>query len=122
MVADGAMGSELYERGVLYTTCYEELCLSRPALIKKIHADYIKAGAQVIETNTFGANKIRLQRHGFDPLVYKINRAGAELARGSADESGSKIWVSGALVSIVKLKGGVVAELSAASVARTSKV
>ena len=56
LVVDGAMGTQLYERGVLYSQCFEELNVSRPDLVARVHEDYLRAGAQVIETNTFGAN------------------------------------------------------------------
>ena len=59
MVGDGAMGTQLYERGVLYSACFEELNVSRPELVGKVHEDYLRSGAQVIETNTFGANAMR---------------------------------------------------------------
>jgi methionine synthase I (cobalamin-dependent) len=62
LVIDGAMGTQLYERGVLYSACFEELNVSRPELVAKVHDDYVRAGAQVIETNTFGANALRLEK------------------------------------------------------------
>src|SRR5574338_1290224 len=64
LLLDGAMGSLLYERGVLHTRSYDELNLSQPDLIRTIHADYVAAGAEIIETNTFGANRMALARHG----------------------------------------------------------
>ena len=64
LVFDGAMGTQLYERGVLYSACFEELNVSQPELVRKVHEDYVRAGAQVIETNTFGANALRLEKHG----------------------------------------------------------
>ena len=64
LVVDGAMGTQLYERGVLYSACFEELNVSRPELVAKVHDDYVRAGAQVIETNTFGANALRLEKYG----------------------------------------------------------
>jgi homocysteine S-methyltransferase len=97
MVADGAMGTQLYEHGVLYTTNYDELCLSRPGLVRRIHVDYLRAGAQLIETNTFGANRYRLQRHGFDALVERINTAGVQLARAAIQETGVRAWVAGSV-------------------------
>ncbi len=97
MVADGAMGTMLYERGVLYTNNYDELCLSRPALIRRIHAEYLRAGAQIIETNTFGANRFRLQRHGLDASVREINVAGARLARAAIEETGLHAYVAGSV-------------------------
>jgi methionine synthase I (cobalamin-dependent)/5,10-methylenetetrahydrofolate reductase len=84
LVADGAMGTQLYERGVVFNINYEELSLSRPELITRIHEAYVRAGAQVIETNTFGANRFRLQRHGLDGKVPAINAAAVKLARDAA--------------------------------------
>src|SRR6266853_5005991 len=78
LVVDGAMGTQLYERGILYSACFEELCLSRPELVTKVHEDYLRAGAQVIETNTFGANAIRLARHGLGARVRELNAAGVK--------------------------------------------
>ncbi len=98
LVADGAMGTQLYERGVLYTTNYDELCLSRPALVKKIHVEYLRAGARMIETNSFGANRYRLTRHGFDKAVTEINVAAARIAREAVTESGvTDAFVCGAV-------------------------
>jgi homocysteine S-methyltransferase len=86
LVFDGAMGTLIYERGVFINACYDELCLSRPELISQIHQDYVAAGADVIETNTFGANRIRLGAFGLADKVEQINRAGVALARqGAAD-------------------------------------
>ncbi|MCL2777821.1 MAG: bifunctional homocysteine S-methyltransferase/methylenetetrahydrofolate reductase [Polyangiaceae bacterium] len=94
LVVDGAMGTQLYERGVLFSSCFEELCLSRPELVKKTHDDYVRAGAQVIETNTFGANAMRLDKHGLTGKVREINHAGVRLARQAA---GGKAFVVGAM-------------------------
>src|SRR5262245_17509219 len=84
LVFDGAMGTSLYERGVLYTSSFEELNLSRPDVVRQVHQSFVDAGAQVIETNTFGANRFRLAHHGFEHLVREINRAGVVLAREAA--------------------------------------
>src|SRR4051794_41881016 len=81
MMFDGAMGSLLYERGVFVTQNFEQLNVTRPDVIRKIHADYLEAGAHVIETNTFGANSFRLERHGIVGEVRSFNLAGARLAR-----------------------------------------
>ncbi|HEX7665627.1 MAG TPA: homocysteine S-methyltransferase family protein, partial [Polyangiaceae bacterium] len=69
LVLDGAMGTQIYERGVLYSSCFEELNVTRPELIVKVHEDYVHAGAQVIETNTFGANAMRLEKHALQSRV-----------------------------------------------------
>jgi homocysteine S-methyltransferase len=83
VLLDGAMGSLLYERGVLHTRSYDELNLSSPELIRTVHRDYVAAGAELVETNTFGANRISLARHGLAEQAATINRAGVELARAA---------------------------------------
>src|ERR1700710_665991 len=80
LVFDGAMGTSLYEKGNLYTACFEEMNVSRPDVVLQIHRNYVDAGAEVIETNTFGANRYRLARHGFEGKVPEINQAGVRLA------------------------------------------
>jgi homocysteine S-methyltransferase len=94
LLLDGAMGSLLYERGVLHTRSYDELNLSNPELIRTIHHDYVQAGAELIETNTFGANRIALARHGLVEQGTAINRAAVELARSAAV---GKAYVAGAV-------------------------
>ena len=94
LVFDGAMGSLLYERGVFVTQNFEQLNITRPDIVRKIHDDYVAAGAQVIETNTFGANRFRLDRHGLADQVRAYNVAGAKLAREAA---GAPVWVAGSM-------------------------
>jgi methionine synthase I (cobalamin-dependent)/5,10-methylenetetrahydrofolate reductase len=94
LVVDGAMGSLLYERGVLYSACFEELNVSRPELVAKVHEDFVRAGAQVIETNTFGANALRLEKYGLSSRVHEINAAGVRVARAAA---GGQAYVVGAI-------------------------
>jgi homocysteine S-methyltransferase len=84
LVVDGAMGTQLYERGVLYSACFEELNVSRPELVTKVHEDYLRAGAQLIETNTFGANSLRLEKYGLQARVRELNEAGVRVARAAA--------------------------------------
>jgi methionine synthase I (cobalamin-dependent)/5,10-methylenetetrahydrofolate reductase len=91
---DGAMGSLLYERGVLHTRSYDELVISQPDLIRRVHMDYLHAGAQVIETDTFGANRIALARHGLADQMAQINKAAVKLAREAA---GGRAWIAGAV-------------------------
>src|ERR1700721_4827870 len=79
VLCDGAMGTSLYARGIFINRCYDELNLSQPELVRTIHDEYLQAGAEIIETNTFGANAPRLQRYGFADKVFEINRAGAAL-------------------------------------------
>ncbi len=94
LLLDGAMGSLLYERGVLHTRSYDELNLAQPELIKRVHADYVAAGAELIETNTFGSNRIALARHGLAEQAATLNRAGVDLARSAA---GERAYVAGAV-------------------------
>jgi homocysteine S-methyltransferase len=94
LLLDGAMGSLLYERGVLHTRSYDELNLSQPDLIGTVHSDYVQAGAEIIETNTFGANRMALARHGLVEQATAINRAGVDLARKAA---GDRAYVAGAV-------------------------
>ena len=84
LVLDGAMGTQLYERGVLYSACFEELNVSRPELVAKVHEDYLRAGAQIIESNTFGANAMRLEKYGLQSRVVEINEAAVGVARRAA--------------------------------------
>jgi homocysteine S-methyltransferase len=94
LVFDGAMGSLLYERGVFVTQNFEQLNVTRADVVRKIHEDYVAAGAQVIETNTFGANAFCLDRHGLGDQVRAFNLAGARLARTAAGED---VWVAGSI-------------------------
>jgi methionine synthase I (cobalamin-dependent)/5,10-methylenetetrahydrofolate reductase len=95
LLCDGGMGTELHARGVSYDHCFEQLNLTSPELIKTIHLDYIAAGAQVIETNTFGANRYRLAEHGLEYAVRDINRAGAKIAREVRELSELPIFLAG---------------------------
>ncbi len=84
LVADGAMGTMLYTKGVFINRCYDELNLSAPAMVRELHEEYVKAGAEILETNTFGANRIRLAGYGFAEKLAAINQAGVRLAREAA--------------------------------------
>jgi homocysteine S-methyltransferase len=99
ILADGAMGTVLYARGVLINRCYDELNLSDPKLVLAIHEEYLQAGAEIIETNTFGANRFRLARHGLAAKMAEINAAGVRLARQAVDRLTEKqaagAWVAG---------------------------
>src|ERR1035438_8094577 len=101
VLADGAMGTVLYARGVFINRCYDELNLSDPGLILSIHEDYLQAGAEIIETNTFGANRFRLARHGLADKVAQINAAGVRLARQAVehlrDKQAGEAWVAGSI-------------------------
>ncbi len=101
VLCDGAMGTMLYGRGVFIHRCYDELNLSQPELIRAVHEEYLQAGAEVLETNTFGGNRYRLQRHGLQDQVHAINLAGAQLARHAVDQArdkqASQAYVAGAV-------------------------
>ncbi|MBV9302783.1 MAG: bifunctional homocysteine S-methyltransferase/methylenetetrahydrofolate reductase [Acidobacteriaceae bacterium] len=94
VVADGAMGTMLYTKGVFINRCFDELNLSSPQLVREIHQEYAKAGAEVLETNTFGGNRIRLAAFGLTEKLLTINEAGVHLAREAARE---KAFVAGAM-------------------------
>src|SRR5579863_1620758 len=95
VLCDGAMGTLLYSKGVFINRSYDELNLSQPELIRGIHHEYLQAGAEVVETNTFGANSFRLGRHSMADKVKDINRAGARLAREAAKSF--DVWVAGSV-------------------------
>lgn len=94
IVADGAMGTMLYGRGVFINRCFDELNISSPQLVKEVHQEYVKAGAQVLETNTFGSNRVRLATFGFAEKLKAIVQAGVRLAREAA---GDKAFVAGSI-------------------------
>src|SRR5437899_10054041 len=95
VLCDGAMGTLLYAKGIFINRCYDELNLSQPDLIRGIHHEYLQAGAEIIETNTFGANSFRLGRHSLADKVRDINRAGVRLAREAAKSF--DVWVAGSV-------------------------
>ena len=99
MLCDGAMGTLLYEKGVFINRCYDELNLSQPDLIRGIHSEYLAAGAEIVETNTFGANSFRLSRHGLADREHDINVAGARLAKEAVSSSkrGQDALVAGSI-------------------------
>jgi methionine synthase I (cobalamin-dependent)/5,10-methylenetetrahydrofolate reductase len=94
VLCDGAMGTMLYSKGIFINRCYDELNLSQPELVASVHQEYVKAGAEILETNTFGANSFRLARHGCQARVVEINRVGVELARSAA---GNDVMVAGSV-------------------------
>jgi homocysteine S-methyltransferase len=81
LVFDGAMATSLYEKGLLYTVCFEELNVSNPEAVRSVHQSFVETGCDVLETNTFGANRYRLARHGFEGRVREFNAAAVKLAR-----------------------------------------
>jgi homocysteine S-methyltransferase len=94
IVCDGAMGTMLYAKGIFINRCFDDLNLSAPQLVKEIHSEYVRAGADVLETNTFGANRVRLAAFGMAEKLRSINEAGVRLAREAA---GDKAFVAGAM-------------------------
>jgi methionine synthase / methylenetetrahydrofolate reductase (NADH) len=94
MVADGAMGTMLYARGVFINRCFDELNLSAAGMVSQIHEEYVKAGSEILETNTFGANRFRLAAFGMAEKLREINHAGVRLARAAARDSA---FVAGAI-------------------------
>jgi homocysteine S-methyltransferase len=101
VLADGAMGTVLNARGMVINRCYDELNLSEPSLILGVHEEYLQAGAEILETNTFGANRFRLTRHGLGAKVEEINAAGVRLARQAVERlkerQAGEAWVAGAV-------------------------
>jgi len=97
LVFDGAMGTEIYRHHVFTNRCFDELCLSDPQLIRRIHADYRDAGADVLTTNTFGANRVALAKFGLAEKLRDIVGAGARLAREVADAADRPVYVAGSI-------------------------
>ena len=95
VLCDGAMGTLLYAKGIFINRCYDELNVSQPDLIRELHHEYLQAGAEIIETNTFGGNSFRLDRHGLADKVRDINFAGARLAKEAAKSFDA--WVAGSV-------------------------
>ena len=96
-VVDGAMGTMLYGRGVFLNVCYDELNLKQPELVREIHREYLRAGAELLETNTFGANPLKLATYGLGADVERINSAAAGIAREAAGERASVVGAIGPL-------------------------
>jgi homocysteine S-methyltransferase len=97
LLGDGAMGTQLHARGISFDRCFDELNLTEPKIVEEIHRDYIAAGAELIETNTFGANRIKLARHGLETRVREINFRAVKLAREAREISGEPVFVAGAV-------------------------
>jgi homocysteine S-methyltransferase len=94
LLCDGGMGTMLYAKGIYINTCFDELNLTGAGLVREVHAEYVKAGVDIIETNTFGANRFKLKKYGLDDKVAAINRAGVDIAREAA---GADILVAGSM-------------------------
>src|SRR5512134_3818540 len=95
LLADGAMGTMLHSRGVGFDQCFDELNLTSPAAVAEVHREYIEAGAELIITNTFGANRFKLSKHGLQEDVIEINRAGVELAKRVVAASYKDVLIAG---------------------------
>ncbi len=94
LLSDGATGTLLYVHGVSFEQCFDALNVDQPALVQELHQEYLRAGSEIIETNTFGANRFKLEAHGLDSRVAEINAAGVRLARAAADVSGKSAFVA----------------------------
>lgn len=97
LLADGAMGTQLFARGIRSDQCLDAINLSQPDLVQQVHREYIAVGAELIETNTFGANRIRLAPFGLEDRVGEINRQGARIAREARDIMGESVFIAGAI-------------------------
>ena len=95
ILADGAMGTMLHARGIGFDSCFDELNLTNPAAVAEVHREYIEAGAELVITNTFGANRFKLSKHGLQDDVAEINRAGVELAKRIVAASFKDVWIAG---------------------------
>src|SRR5215210_5446445 len=93
-VFDGAVGTRLYDKGIYINRSYDELNLVAPDLVREVHEEYIKAGADIIETNSFGATRHKLQPYGLESKLREINAAAARIAREAA---GDRVFVAGAV-------------------------
>lgn len=96
-IFDGAMGTMLYNRGVFVNVCYDELSLKQAALVKDVHEQYVRAGAEIIETNTFGANPLKLSGFGLTEQTHEINRASARIAKEAAGDGACVVGAIGPL-------------------------
>ncbi len=94
ILMDGAMGTELYRRGVFINRCFDDLSRTDPNLVREVHTEYRRAGAQVLETNTFGANRFRLQGYGLESQVGEVNAAAVAVAR---EVAGDELFVAGSI-------------------------
>ena len=105
LLGDGAMGTYLYARGASFSRCFDELNLDSPKLVGQIHDEYIAAGSDLIETNTFGANRWRLLQHGLDQRVREINLKAVRIARDRREASGKDVYIAGSFGPIGKRVG-----------------
>ncbi len=109
LIGDGAIGTLLYSRGVPLNVCYDELNVSRSDLVSQVHQDYIQAGADIIETNTYGANRFKLAKFGLEKRLAEINWQGARLAKkvaeGSQRKTGRSVFVAGSVGPVLAVSG-----------------
>src|SRR5438046_4920398 len=96
IICDGAMGTMLYSLGVPANRCFDECNISQPDLVRQVHEAYIKAGAEIIETNTYGANRFKLGTFDLADKVRQVNTRGAKLAREAREGSGQMVMVAAA--------------------------
>jgi homocysteine S-methyltransferase len=120
-VCDGAMGTMLYNKGVFLNVCYDELNLRQPALVKEVHEAYVQAGAEILETNTFGANPVKLGGYGLADQTEAINKAAAELARTAAAGRAAIVGAIGPLGIRIEPYGPTAREEARAYFARQAK-
>ncbi len=97
LLTDGAMGTMLYARGVPFDQCFDAINLTDPDLVRGIHQAYLETGAELLETNTFGANRLKLAAHGWAERAAEINAAGARLAHDAAQAAGRRVWIAGSM-------------------------
>src|SRR5258706_8122146 len=97
LLADGAMGTLLFQKGIPFERCFDELNLTQPSLVEGIHREYLAAGAELIETNTFGANAVRLSAHGLDEKARNLARQGVKVARNAREIAGTSAFVAGSM-------------------------
>ncbi len=104
-MGDGAMGTYLYAKGASATRCFDELNITNPQLVGQVHDDYIAAGSELVETNTYGANRQKLAQHGLASFARDINLKGAKIARDRREASGKDIYIAGSIGPIGKRVG-----------------
>ncbi|MCC6442672.1 MAG: bifunctional homocysteine S-methyltransferase/methylenetetrahydrofolate reductase [Armatimonadetes bacterium] len=97
VICDGAMGTVLYAHGVSLEYCVEEVNLSNPKLVQEIHRDYMASGAEVVETNTYGANRFHMASHGLEDKVHRVNVRGVKIAREAREIAGLPVFVAGSI-------------------------
>src|SRR5215510_5229337 len=97
LLADGAMGTQLYQRGIAFDQSFDGLNLTRATVVESVHRDYLAAGAELIETNTFGCNEVRLGPHELSDKVRLIARQGVKVARGAREIVGVNAFIAGSI-------------------------